>query len=186
MRKTQLIAISALFSIIFATFPSCAYASFDATNYSNDELVSIVAACNAELELRNDIKNVWVDENGLKIIFDGLGYSYFEDMDDLFFEIYVTVINGTQKKVSIRIDDLYIDGWQEDNRGDISLEANRNTREKFISDLYKTEIKTIEDLLAIGNIELFLVAYIDNDKYETKILLTNTSSLFKTELMKYY
>ena len=175
MKKVRGLSLLLILCIVFSA-SSTAYAAFDVSSYSDDELLSIASACSGELYSRNHKENVLVDLYGVKILFDSFGYKYYDFSDSLYFHINIAIINSTDEEVSVKVKDAYIDGWQELIENTVSAEAHRNSRDDFISGLHQTNIKSVEELLAIKTVELVLKISIGKDKYETTVLLTDTSS----------
>ena len=145
--------------------------------YSDSELLAMVAACNGELYAREREEETLYDKNGVKVLLDGLEYSYYKSSDSLYFFVNIAVLNTTDEKVRIRVEDTYIDGWQDDLENRVEAAPNRNTKDNFITSLEQCGIKTVDELKKISSVEIeFRVEIGDEDDYVT-VLITDFSTL---------
>lgn len=164
--------IIALALVFLALFP-CAFAeSIDYSSMTAAQLREVIVQARAALAEKEEPfsdKCVVFDDHDIKVTVTGIRLKeYFDD----YYEIDVTVVNKSDKTISVRFDDCYINGWQIKTGTFILSKIGPKKNSKNPISLLK--LKEQADVNALEEIEdfSFKVVITDSETYET---------LYKTE-----
>ena len=152
--------------LVFLCIMPCVLAE-DYASLSADQLREVIAQARAALAEKEEPfseKCVVFDDHDIKVTVTGIRpKEFFND----FYEIYVTVINKSDKTISVRFDDCYINGWQI-KTGNFLL-SKIGPKKNSKNPITVSSLKEQADVNALEEIEdfSFKVLIIDSETYQT-------------------
>ena len=152
--------------LMFLCIMPCVLAE-DYASMSADQLREVIAQARAALAEKEEPfseKCVVFDDHDIKVTVTGIRLKqYYDD----YYEVDVTVVNKSDKTISVRFDDCYINGWQiKTGNFSVSKIGPKKNSKNPISIL---NLKEQADVSAPEEIEdfSFKVRITDSETYET-------------------
>lgn len=137
------------FALVFLFLFSTAYASeIDWASMTDEELHTALD------EIRNEITNRSLLAENMAVLFESNGVTVYltgeNEIGWMGLEMGVIIVNDSDKKVSIQIEDVYINGWAVDSFGISDTAPGKKQKGEFtiyeLEDAFVTDIKDIEDI----------------------------------------
>lgn len=152
-------------SITLILFAYGAFAeSIDYSNMSDEDLHSMIDTARNELTKRELVageKTVLVDQDGVQLYLTG-DIDFRESSDSKYTEIGVVLINDSDRKISISIEDLYVNGWSIFAMCGASAESGKKDKATIDMSLDEAEINNFQDIEEME----FTVRVYDGESYD--------------------
>lgn len=136
----------------------------DLSKFSDDDLRAALSAIRNELTRRSlvtDEKTVIFDQDGIQIYLTGEHEVWGSDTKYITFT--AVVINDSESKIGVSLDDVSINGWNVYGSGIYDTDAGKKQKSNIEFNLTDAEISSFEE---IEDIE-FVVSVYDSDSYDT-------------------
>lgn len=141
--------IIALALVLLSLIPYAFAESIDYSSMTADQLREVIVQARAALACQEEPftgKCVVYDENDIKVTITGVSPEEYTN----WVNIQVTVVNKSDRKITVMFDDIYINGWQI-NIGTFSIsevEAKKNAKGKltFLSLEEEAEVTAMEEI----------------------------------------
>jgi len=156
-----------LLSLILATMllGSVALAeSVDYASMTDEELHGIIDSARNELTKREMVfgeKTVLIDQDGVQFYLTG-EYEFNASSDSKYTELETVLINNSDRKVTVTVDDLYVNGWQIFAMCGSNADAGKKDKGSLDMSLADAEVNTFED---IQDME-FMIRVYDSETYD--------------------
>lgn len=136
----------------------------DLSKFSDDDLRAALSAIRNELTRRSlvtDEKTVIFDQDGIQVYLTGEYEVWGSDTKYITFN--AVVINDSESKIGVSLDDVSINGWNVYGSGIYDTAASKKQKSSIEFNLTDAEISSFEE---IEDIE-FVVSVYDSDSYDT-------------------
>lgn len=153
--------------LVFLSLIPCAFAEgIDYSSMTADQLTEVIAqarAALASLEEPFTDKCVVYNDHDIKVTITGISKEEYTN----WINFAVTVINKSDRKISVIFDDLYINGWKTTHGlfGVSNVESKKNAKEKmqFFSLEEEAEVTKMEEIEDFS----FTIKIYDSVNYKT-------------------
>ena len=140
-------ALSIILASVMLIAMSCAGADLDYSTMTDSELQKVVDSARTELFSRKQKEEngnlVVVDKDGIQLTLTGETGIYPAD----FLRFYATIVNGSDKTVSVFIDKAYINGWEVYGGIDAKqTEPGRKVKARLSFDMADADIASIDEI----------------------------------------
>lgn len=150
------------FALVFLFLFSTAYAAgIDWASMTDEELQTALN------EIRNEITNRSLRAENMAVLFESNGITVYltgeNEIEWMGLEIGAIIVNDSNKKVDIQIDDAYVNGWAVEALGISDTASGKKQKGEFI--IYEIEDAFVTDIKDIEEIEITFYIY-DSENYE--------------------